>query len=85
MTGWGTLNATTGSRPTVLQHVFLKTMSNEDCLVESGYNEHEITDSMLCAGEEGLDACQGDSGGVQIFLVIKLKIFKLFSKHLVIF
>ena len=46
-----------------LQHVFLKTMSNEQCQKNTSYSADEITDTMLCAGEEGLDACQGDSGG----------------------
>lgn len=63
VTGWGTLNATTNARPTALQHVFLQTMSNEDCKSNSNYNPDEISDSMLCARDEGLDACQGDSGG----------------------
>jgi secreted trypsin-like serine protease len=41
-------------------------MSNEQCQKTSSYSPEEITDTMLCAGEEGLDACQGDSGGKQI-------------------
>ena len=40
-------------------------MSNDECKKTSSYSPEEITDTMLCAGEEGLDACQGDSGGEQ--------------------
>jgi secreted trypsin-like serine protease len=47
----------------IFQHVFLKTMSNKECIANSLYDAKEITDTMMCAGEEGLDACQGDSGG----------------------
>ena len=30
---------------------------------DGNYLLYEITDTMICAGEEGKDSCQGDSGG----------------------
>jgi secreted trypsin-like serine protease len=31
------------------------------------YEQAEIKDSMICAGAQGKDACQGDSGGHHSF------------------
>ena len=62
--GWGTVNVDTGEMPDKLQHVKVKTMSNDEC----GYYDYDLlSDNMLCAGEEGKDTCYGDSGGRDIF------------------
>ena len=40
------------------------TITNANC--QNDYQNHSITDSMICAGYQGVggkDACQGDSGG----------------------
>ena len=63
VTGWGTLNPDTGEVPDVLYEVSVQTYSNYDCQTESNYEVDMITESMICAGEEGKDSCWGDSGG----------------------
>ena len=60
--GWGTLSSG-GSQSNTLQEVGLTTMSNSDCISQTGYAWWQITNNMICAGREGKDACQGDSGG----------------------
>ena len=58
--GWGTINPDTGDMPSKLQHVDVKTLSNDNC----GYYDFDLlSENMLCAGEEGKDTCYGDSGG----------------------
>ena len=37
-------------------------MTNEKCR-QTNYEEGAITDSMMCAGNPGTNACNGDSGG----------------------
>ena len=62
--GWGTVNVDTGEMPEKLQHVKVKTMSNDEC----GYYDYDLlSDNMICAGEEGKDTCYGDSGGKDFF------------------
>ena len=63
VTGWGTLNPDTGEVPDVLYEVSVQTLSNYDCQEESQYDADMITETMLCAGEDGKDSCWGDSGG----------------------
>ena len=63
VTGWGTLNPDTGEMPDVLYEVSVKTMTNYDCQTMSNYDEEMITETMICAGEDGKDSCWGDSGG----------------------
>ena len=58
--GWGTMDVETGEMPEKLQHVDVQTMSNENC----GYYDWDmLSENMICAGEDGKDACYGDSGG----------------------
>ena len=40
----------------------MTTMTNEKCR-QTNYEEGAITDSMMCAGNPGTNACNGDSGG----------------------
>lgn len=54
----------------VLNHIEVQVLSNEDCDSSGGYfggsyasYSGYITDSMLCAQDEGQDACDGDAGG----------------------
>ena len=63
VTGWGTLNPDTGEVPDVLYEVSVQTLSNYDCQEESQYDAEMITETMICAGEDGKDSCWGDSGG----------------------
>lgn len=63
ITGWGALKEGGNVSPT-LQFVDVPVVDKKTCSSDyQGFNE--ITDSMLCAGEEegGKDGCQGDSGG----------------------
>lgn len=57
VSGWGTLQWQ-GSSPERLQKVYVPAVSNEECA--RAYSN--IRDHKICAGEEGLDACQGDEG-----------------------
>ena len=58
------------SYSSVLNHIELQVLSNQDCESSGGYADGSyfsyselITDSMLCAQDEGQDACDGDAGG----------------------
>lgn len=57
--GWGRL-AEGGNYANVLMKVEVPFVSDEDC--KTAYGADRITESMTCAGEEGKDACQADSG-----------------------
>ena len=68
--GWGRLQSG-GSSPTVLHKVTVPGVSNAVCqqLYEGRYGPNAILPDMMCAGntvEGGVDACQGDSGGIAI-------------------
>ena len=63
MSGWGTLTEG-GNTPTILQKVEVPIVSDDDCRESYGYSD--VSDSMICAGEEGRDSCQGDSGGPMV-------------------
>ena len=76
VSGWGVLEEH-GEAPNVLHSAKVLGMSNEKCrrvypemqylLMQGGF-----TSSMLCAGyvEGGIDACQGDSGGKNLFTLL---------------
>ncbi|XP_021953656.1 trypsin-1 [Folsomia candida] len=57
--GWGVLSSG-GSSPDVLMKVDVPFVSEASCLTSY---PGEISDSMVCYGEEGKDSCQADSGG----------------------
>lgn len=63
-TGWG-LTQENGKLSTVLQKVFIPTISTKSCSMLYRKYHEEITNRMFCAGylQGGKDACQGDSGG----------------------
>ncbi|XP_061397821.1 trypsin zeta-like [Musca vetustissima] len=63
ISGWGTTSSGGFSSDQLLA-VDVPIVSNDRC--DAAYGPGRITDSMLCAGVEGIggkDACQGDSGG----------------------
>ncbi|XP_046810387.1 trypsin eta-like [Lucilia cuprina] len=67
ITGWGTIKAG-GKASDKLLEVQVPVISNERCdaLYASYYGPGRISNSMVCAGLDGVggkDACQGDSGG----------------------
>eukprot|EP00526_Cylindrotheca_closterium_P002109 CAMPEP_0113605620 /NCGR_PEP_ID=MMETSP0017_2-20120614/2424_1 /TAXON_ID=2856 /ORGANISM="Cylindrotheca closterium" /LENGTH=1097 /DNA_ID=CAMNT_0000514121 /DNA_START=208 /DNA_END=3498 /DNA_ORIENTATION=- /assembly_acc=CAM_ASM_000147 len=54
------------SEATILQQVDLKYIPNEQCSLSSdGLDSYEglLSEAMMCAADEGKDACFGDSGG----------------------
>lgn len=65
--GWGVREeGVMNSTAFWLEEVMVPLWSREKCREAYGKDEHGneiITDSMVCAGEEGKDACQRDSGG----------------------
>lgn len=65
LAGWGTLEWGTSRYPDILQAVTKPVLSNQEC--QDIYNEEEILETHLCAGEYGRDACQGDSGGPLVY------------------
>lgn len=58
--GWG-LTRELGQAAQVQQEGFVSSVTQADC--RARYGTASVTDSMLCAGSNGIDACQGDSGG----------------------
>jgi len=61
--GWGTLSEA-GRQPSKLQKVSLRVWKNSVCASSYGRSAPGgIIKSMLCAAQEGKDACSGDSGG----------------------
>jgi len=62
VSGWGTLYAG-GPRPSTLNEVTVRTMTNTACTSGTAYSSSSVTSRMICASNPGSDACQGDSGG----------------------
>ena len=60
--GWGVQGYGQGNCPNELHSVVLPGYSNERCEKESDF-WFTTMNSIICAGEKGKDACQGDSGG----------------------
>ena len=62
ITGWGHPTFE-GAQPKELIEIEVNTITNTEC--SGAYGSESITDSMICAGDHGKDACihQGDSGG----------------------
>ena len=62
--GWGRL-AHNGALPDTIQEAEVRILSQDTCRHSTHHLPEEITNNMLCAGDEeaGTDACQGDSGG----------------------
>jgi len=63
VTGWGTTIEGGGPAPAILQKVEVPLVSDEKCQELYNTNRYTISETMMCAGEEGHDSCQGDSGG----------------------
>jgi len=57
--GWGRLSSG-GALPNILQKVVVPLKSDAEC--RASYGEEDIFDSMICAGDNNKDSCQGDSG-----------------------
>ena len=68
--GWGTIDTDGTIMSPHLQEVVLKYLPNDTCKTSRGWIDGVlysyasfVQDSMLCAWDEGKDACVGDSGG----------------------
>jgi len=59
--GWGKLYDS-GPLPENLLQATIPIVSNQICS-QAYWPDDEVTDTMLCAGNNGKDSCQGDSGG----------------------
>ena len=55
--GWGTIYFG-GPTSSVLQEVNVRVWDNKQCATNYGRLNRKITDTMMCAGERGRDACQ---------------------------
>eukprot|EP00095_Tigriopus_kingsejongensis_P004782 maker-scaffold77_size404793-snap-gene-2.14 protein:Tk04782 transcript:maker-scaffold77_size404793-snap-gene-2.14-mRNA-1 annotation:"chymotrypsinogen 2-like" len=62
--GWGIQGYENGSFPTALQYANLTILPDQDCRKYFGRIPHG---SMCAMGQDGRDACTGDSGGKSIF------------------
>ena len=71
ISGWGKTKHGYGRPSNILQKVSVNIISRKRCKdmyakpLPSGQTG-EITDVMICAGREGKDSCQGDSGGMKL-------------------
>jgi trypsin len=65
LSGWGAL-IYQGSSPDIVQTVIKPIVSMESCIASYGAADVD-PDTQICSGEEGRDACQGDSGGGLIY------------------
>ncbi|EFX80465.1 hypothetical protein DAPPUDRAFT_304142 [Daphnia pulex] len=66
--GWGSLNYSGSTVPTVLQEVSVRVTANSHCKDNYKSAGFQIMDnSMICAAAPGKDACRGDSGGPLIY------------------
>lgn len=67
--GWGDLKYESLDYPDILQSVHVTTMTNFQC--QAAYIQTELNEAILeqhiCAGEEGRDACHGDSGSPLVY------------------
>jgi trypsin len=65
LSGWGTL-VFQGPSTNILQTVTKPIVSMESC--QESYGQSSVNpDIQICSGEEGRDACQGDSGGALMY------------------
>ncbi|KAI1933531.1 hypothetical protein LOZ65_000164 [Ophidiomyces ophidiicola] len=60
--GWGQLNYK-GEHVDKLRKTMVKVISRQECQALYAKTPHNITENMICAKDEGKDACGGDSGG----------------------
>jgi trypsin len=65
LSGWGAL-IYQGDSPDIVQTVTKPIVSMESCAASYGADEVDPA-TQICSGEEGRDACQGDSGGGLIY------------------
>jgi trypsin len=65
LSGWGAL-VYQGSSTNILQTVVKPIVSMDEC--QAAYGVQDVDAAIqICSGEEGRDACQGDSGGGLIY------------------
>jgi len=70
--GWGRMFNNDRTKPSKLQAVDLKVLSNRDCVNQYSYNRTQITEQMLCAHGFGKKStCHTDSGGPLITQIEK--------------
>ncbi|KAI1911763.1 hypothetical protein LOZ39_000979 [Ophidiomyces ophidiicola] len=60
--GWGQLKHK-GEHVDKLRKTMVKVVSRQECKALYAKTSHTITENMICAKDEGKDACGGDSGG----------------------
>jgi len=60
--GWGLLEEGGGASNKLMQ-VTVPIISNDSCSAYYNLGGISLTDNMICAGINGKDSCQGDSGG----------------------
>ncbi|XP_016309140.1 transmembrane protease serine 4b isoform X3 [Sinocyclocheilus anshuiensis] len=79
VTGWGLLKEK-GELPSVLQKASVPLIDRSECSKPSVYGS-AITPRMLCAGflKGNIDACQGDSGGLLVYLSSRWQLMGIVS------
>ncbi|KAG9484730.1 complement C1s subcomponent [Eleutherodactylus coqui] len=78
--GWGETNrkdkhGVTINKPKLLQYTGIPLRALEDCK-KTLPNKYTVTSNMLCAGEDGHDSCNGDSGGPLMFEDLRNREYK---------
>lgn len=66
VTGWGA-NKEGGDDSAVLQEVSVPKVGDAKCKEIYANQTYKVSDLMLCAGVEGRDSCDGDSGGPAVY------------------
>ena len=62
VSGWGDTSEG-GSTSNTLKYAKVLPVSDATCNSADSYDGQIVSEQMICAGQDGIDACHGDGGG----------------------